>query len=178
MEKRQLKRSVPNFKTKALAVRKLKGKENCENERRETASFMYNFVQKTNATKLVPGPVSRRAPEKSFAPLSRQHLFFSLKRQNKHQWTWIHLLSLSKIVQSWLFEAFFSPTSARRGYGCCYRPSVVSKPICSGCSGYAYARAYSDTGYRSESGKLHAAEKAGTMMSFSLSLCCTRMKWR
>ena len=33
------------------------------------------------------------------------------------------------------------------------RLSVVSKPICSGCSGYAYARAYSDTGYRSESGK-------------------------
>ena len=42
---------MPNFKTKALAVRKLKGKENCENEHRETASFMYNFVQKTNATK-------------------------------------------------------------------------------------------------------------------------------
>ena len=42
---------MPNFKTKALAVRKLKGKENCENEHRETARFMYNFVQKTNATK-------------------------------------------------------------------------------------------------------------------------------
>ena len=27
-----------------------KGKENCENERGETASFKYNFVQKTNAT--------------------------------------------------------------------------------------------------------------------------------
>ena len=44
LEKRQLRGSVPNFKTKALAVRKLKGKEICENERRETASFMYNFV--------------------------------------------------------------------------------------------------------------------------------------
>ena len=30
---------MPNFKTKALAVQKLKGKENCENEPRETASF-------------------------------------------------------------------------------------------------------------------------------------------
>ena len=36
--------------TTALAIWKLKGKENCENEHRETASFMYNFVQKTNAT--------------------------------------------------------------------------------------------------------------------------------
>ena len=51
LEKRQLRRSVPNFKTKALAVWKLKGKENWENEHRETASFIYNFVQKTNATK-------------------------------------------------------------------------------------------------------------------------------
>ena len=51
LEKRQLRESVPNFKTKALAVQKLKGKEKCENEHRETASFMYNFVQKTNATK-------------------------------------------------------------------------------------------------------------------------------
>ena len=41
---------MPNFKTTALAVQKLKVKENCENEHRETASFMYNFVQKTNAT--------------------------------------------------------------------------------------------------------------------------------
>ena len=40
---------MPNFKTRALAFQKLKGKENCENEHRETASFMYNFVQKTNA---------------------------------------------------------------------------------------------------------------------------------
>ena len=39
-----------NFKTNALAVQKIKGKENCENEHWETASFMYNFVQKTNAT--------------------------------------------------------------------------------------------------------------------------------
>ena len=51
LEKRQRRGSVPNFKTKALAVQKLKGKENCENEHRETASFMYNFGQKTNATK-------------------------------------------------------------------------------------------------------------------------------
>ena len=28
-----------------------KGKGNCENEHRETASFMYNFVQETNTTK-------------------------------------------------------------------------------------------------------------------------------
>ena len=41
---------MPNFKTNALAVQKLKGKESYENEHRETASFMYNFVQKTNAT--------------------------------------------------------------------------------------------------------------------------------
>ena len=51
LEKRQLRASVPTFKNKALAVRKLKGKGNCENEHRETASFMYNFVQKTNPTK-------------------------------------------------------------------------------------------------------------------------------
>ena len=36
--------------TRAVAAWKLKGKENCENEHRETANFMYNFVQKTNAT--------------------------------------------------------------------------------------------------------------------------------
>ena len=42
---------MPSFKTNALAVRKLKGKENCENEHRETASFMYSVVQKTNETK-------------------------------------------------------------------------------------------------------------------------------
>ena len=40
LEKRPLKGRVPNFKTKALAVRKLKGKENCENEDRETATLM------------------------------------------------------------------------------------------------------------------------------------------
>ena len=51
LEKRPLRGSVPTFKTKALAVRKLKRKENCESEHRETASLMYNFVQKTNATK-------------------------------------------------------------------------------------------------------------------------------
>ena len=38
LEKRPLRESVPNLKTKALAVRK------CENEQTETASFMYNFV--------------------------------------------------------------------------------------------------------------------------------------
>ena len=51
LEKRQLRGSMPNFKTKALAVWKLKGKENCEDEHRETASFVCNFVQKINATK-------------------------------------------------------------------------------------------------------------------------------
>ena len=40
LDKRWLRGSVPNFKTKALAVRKLKGKENCENELRETANDM------------------------------------------------------------------------------------------------------------------------------------------
>ena len=44
---KMIERKFANFKTKALAVRKLKGKENCENEHRETAIFMYNFVQKT-----------------------------------------------------------------------------------------------------------------------------------
>ena len=51
MGKRQLRGSVPNFKSKALAVQKLKGKENCKNEHRETANFLYNFAQKTNAIK-------------------------------------------------------------------------------------------------------------------------------
>ena len=51
LENRQLRGSAPNIKTKALAVQKLKGKENCENEHGETASFMYNFAQKTTATK-------------------------------------------------------------------------------------------------------------------------------
>ena len=40
LEKRQLRRSTPNLKTKASAIRKLKGKENCENEHRETANYM------------------------------------------------------------------------------------------------------------------------------------------
>ena len=35
LEKRSLRRSGPNFKTKTLTVGKLKGKENCENEHRE-----------------------------------------------------------------------------------------------------------------------------------------------
>ena len=50
LEKRQRRGSVLNFKTRALVVWTLKGKQNCENEHRETASFMCNFVQKTNAT--------------------------------------------------------------------------------------------------------------------------------
>ena len=50
MEKRQSRESVPNFKALAFAVQKLKGKENCENEHIEKANFLYNFVQKTNAT--------------------------------------------------------------------------------------------------------------------------------
>ena len=42
LEEKQRRRSVdlPNFKTKALAIWKSKGKENCENEHRETASFI------------------------------------------------------------------------------------------------------------------------------------------
>ena len=39
LEKRPQRGSVPNFKTNALADRKLKGKENCENEHREMASL-------------------------------------------------------------------------------------------------------------------------------------------
>ena len=50
MERRPLRGGVPNFKTKELVVRKLKGKEDCENENREAAGFMYNFILKTNAT--------------------------------------------------------------------------------------------------------------------------------
>ena len=49
-KKKQRRKSVPNFKTKAFAVRKLKEEEKCENEHREKAIFVYNFVQKTNAT--------------------------------------------------------------------------------------------------------------------------------
>ena len=41
LEKRPLRGSVPNIKTKALAIRKLKGKEKSENEHTDTASFMY-----------------------------------------------------------------------------------------------------------------------------------------
>ena len=50
LEKRWERESEPNFETKASAVRKLKGKENWESEHREKANFMYNFVQKANAT--------------------------------------------------------------------------------------------------------------------------------
>ena len=48
--KQQMK-NVPNFKTKALAIQRLKGKENCESERRRTATLIQHFVQKSNATK-------------------------------------------------------------------------------------------------------------------------------
>ena len=44
LEKRQRRGSVPNFKTRALAVWKLKGKENCKNEHRDNGiNFMYNL---------------------------------------------------------------------------------------------------------------------------------------
>ena len=46
LERRQLKGNVPNFKTNALAARKLKGKENCENEHRETASLCTTLYRK------------------------------------------------------------------------------------------------------------------------------------
>ena len=42
LEKRQLRRNVPIFETKAVAVRKLKGKE----EHRETANLMCDFYRK------------------------------------------------------------------------------------------------------------------------------------
>ena len=54
---------MQNFKTTALAVQKLKGKENCENEHWETASFMYNFIQKTNATSDFDGIYTNFATE-------------------------------------------------------------------------------------------------------------------
>ena len=46
LEKRQLRGSVPNFKARTLAVYKLKGKENCENEHRETASLCTTLYRK------------------------------------------------------------------------------------------------------------------------------------
>ena len=51
LEKRQLIESVANFKTKALAVRKLKRKRKLWRWTQKNGPFMYNFVQKTNATK-------------------------------------------------------------------------------------------------------------------------------
>ena len=39
--------------TKIPQAATLKGKENCENEHGETVSFLYNFEQKTNATKQI-----------------------------------------------------------------------------------------------------------------------------
>ena len=39
LEKRQLRESVPDFKTKALAIRTFEGKEKCENEHRENEPF-------------------------------------------------------------------------------------------------------------------------------------------
>ena len=67
---------MSNFKTKASAVRKLKGKENCENEHRETASFMYNFVQKTNATKQLWWHFTPSSPLKIFTPFSPEDPFW------------------------------------------------------------------------------------------------------
>ena len=64
--------SVSNFKTKALALRKLKGKENCENEHREKAKFQYNFVQKANATEQLRWhfrPTSQRDFFRQFSPI-------------------------------------------------------------------------------------------------------------
>ena len=46
LEKRQRRGSVPNFKTRALAIWKLKGKENCENERRETPVLCTTLYRK------------------------------------------------------------------------------------------------------------------------------------
>ena len=49
LEKNRLKGSVSNFKTEALAVRKLKGNENCENEhmQRNGHFCVHFFAQKT-----------------------------------------------------------------------------------------------------------------------------------
>ena len=46
LEERPLRESVPDFETKALAVRKSKGKENCEMNK-EKRPLIYNFVLKT-----------------------------------------------------------------------------------------------------------------------------------
>ena len=64
--------SGPNFKTKASAVQKLKGKENWENKHREKANFMYNFVQKANATRQIWWhfrPTSQRISFWRFSPI-------------------------------------------------------------------------------------------------------------
>ena len=61
-----------NFKTKASAIRKLKGKENWENKQREKANFMYTFVQKGNATKQIWWhfrPTSHRISFLLFSPI-------------------------------------------------------------------------------------------------------------
>ena len=50
-------RKCANFQDQGISRSKLKGKVNCENEHREMASFMYNFVQKTNATKQLVGGI-------------------------------------------------------------------------------------------------------------------------
>ena len=76
MEKRRPRGSWPNFKSKAFAVRKLKGKENCENEHRETASFMYNFVQKTNATKKLSWHFTSTLPLNFFTRFSPEDCLF------------------------------------------------------------------------------------------------------
>ena len=50
-------------------------------EKNQARSMMTSTHASVRCSILVPGPLSRRGLEKSFAPLSRQHLFFfSLKR--------------------------------------------------------------------------------------------------
>ena len=58
--------------TKASAVQKLKGKEKWENEHREKANFLYNFVQKANATEQLWWhfrPTSQRNSFSRFSPV-------------------------------------------------------------------------------------------------------------
>ena len=45
-----MERNFAKFKANAFAIRKLKGKEKCEKECSEKATFVYNSVQKANAT--------------------------------------------------------------------------------------------------------------------------------
>ena len=60
------------FKDQGFSRSKLKGKENWENEHREKANFMYNFVQKANATKQLWWhfrPTSQRISFWRFSPI-------------------------------------------------------------------------------------------------------------